>query len=171
MFVSFVKWFWFSVFPTQRKIDVPLIFFFVLDYKITKPYTYSQISLFWITCILFTTFIFGQAALSCFTLCISSCRLDANFSRYLPFLCKIIGCFVYFLDRDSLFLLINFLSFLSDTYYCYSINHVLDCWGCPSIFNGLRGVPLTKNGTDSLTVKTLYMYPSQLRCVGYNWEN
>lgn len=155
MFVSFVKWFQFSVFPTQRKIDVPL-FFFVLDYKIIKPYTYSQISLFWITCILFTTFIFSQAALSCFTLCNSPCRLDANFSRYLPFLCKIIGCFVNFLDRNFLFLLI---SFLSDTYYCYSINHVLDCWGCPSMFNGLRGVPLTKNMTDSLTGQNIIHVP------------
>lgn len=136
-----------------------LLFFFVLDYKIIKPYTYSQISLFWITCILFTTFIFSQAALSCFTLCISPCQLDANFSRYLPFLCKIIGCFVNFLDRDSLFLLINFLSFLSDTYHCYSINHVLHCWGYPSMFNGLRGVPLTKNGTDSLTGQNIIHVP------------
>lgn len=88
-----------------------LLFFFVLDYKIIKPYTYSQISLFWITCILFTTFIFSQAVLSCFTLCISPCRLDANFSRYLPFLCKIIGCFVNFLDRDSLFFVDKFLKF------------------------------------------------------------
>lgn len=158
MFVSFVKWFWFSVFPTQRKIDVPLIFFRVRLQNYQAIYN-SQISLFWITCILFTTFIFSQAALSCFTLCISPCQLDANFSRYLPFLCKIIGCFVNFLDRDSLFLSINCLSFVSDTYYCYSINHVLHCWGYPSMFNGLRGVPLTKNGTDSLTGQNIIHVP------------